>query len=402
MHNLNESYYDAIVLTDEVDPNHAGAVRVKIFGVTDELKKEHQPYAIPAVSSLMAVPTKGTHLRVGFDEGDVNKPKYFSSSPEKSDAYLPKNYVDEYPNVAIANLGGDLFSMYHNRKSKDTLFTHPSRSAVIWNNFGTLVHDSEDGYENAGRGANEQRGGKIHPVLTEATIDPFCCTPVGSGDAFQGSEYLIITHVSRSTVDLINGESNANVTTDAEQFEPTGIDTSVINPLLNSSGNKVGEVTFLRSPTPIEINSERKPTHIFVGITGSNDFVDFSQKILDKNTQLSAHYLVGKQLKPPPSFDDPDAPLDDGDKSGGFAQFVELKNDTTYGNKLPSPKKPLLFPQVKGNKNAITVLVVGTSPNRESWKPFQKDTVNTIKEHVKYTFNIKEQDLIVQDVGFVG
>ena len=59
MTKLNDKYYDGIVVSDEVDPNHAGAVRTKIFGVTDELDDKDQPFAVPAVVNFSAVPTKG-------------------------------------------------------------------------------------------------------------------------------------------------------------------------------------------------------------------------------------------------------------------------------------------------------------------------------------------------------
>ena len=99
MGKLTDGYYDAIVISEDIDPKHAGAVRVKIYGVTDDLEKQHQPFAIPSAKSLMAVPTKGTLLRLEFDEGDVNKPKYFDFSAEKD--YIPETYAADYPNIAV-------------------------------------------------------------------------------------------------------------------------------------------------------------------------------------------------------------------------------------------------------------------------------------------------------------
>ena len=72
MTKLNDKYYEGIVATDEVDPNHAGAVRIKISGVTDGLKKKELPWAIPSVVNLASVPTKGTLLEISFDEGDAD------------------------------------------------------------------------------------------------------------------------------------------------------------------------------------------------------------------------------------------------------------------------------------------------------------------------------------------
>ena len=383
MNILKDNYYDAVVISDEVDPNHAGAVRIRIFGITDELKKQEQPFAIPAVVNLSAVPTKGTLLQIVFDDGDINKPKYFNASAEKK--YLPQSYVDNYPNVAVANLGGDLFMMFHHRTDKNSLVTHPSQSVILWDNFGTVTHDSEKGYDNAGRGANQQAGKKIHPVLTEATIDPFTCTPVGAGDANQGSEYFQVTHISKQTVDMINGQGNNNVINDKNEFEPSGIDTTVIKQLLNTNGNAVSEVTFMRTQSFIEINSDRKPTHFLIGTNGNEDFQKTAKRILNDNNLSSVHFLVGKNSIPPPAVSEGS----EIDKFGGFAQFVELKNDAYGGNDMISTKNPLN----RANKNAISIAVISNSTDPNNWSQFQRNTINVIKTHVKQHFKLKDGDI---------
>jgi len=392
MNRLMDFYYDGVVISNEIDPNHAGGVRVKILGVTDGLKDEDQPFAIPASTSSMAVPTKGSLLEIIFDEGDVNKPKYFGSSVEGR--YLPREYVDGYPNIAMTNLGGDLFTMFHDRKNKNTLITHPSNSAMIWDDFGKITHDSVNGYDNAGLGANDNRGSRIHSVLTEATIDVATCTPFGRGSVSRGSEYMGITHISKGTVDAVNGTGGIDSNTDADPFEPSGVDTSQVNQLLDAEGNFAGEVTFIRSPSIIELNDERKPTTIIIGISGNEDFVLTSKTITDKNTQLSAHYVVGKSSRPP----DTASQGSDGDNSGGFAQFVELKNDATFGNTIPSKRNIL----TKANKDAISIMLIGTDPSEFSRTAYQNNTINIIKEHVKQNFKITDQDFVIQDVGFLG
>lgn len=73
---LFQAYYDGVVISDDVDPNHAGAVRVKIVGVTDDFDDTDQPFVLPCANSFMAVPTKGSWLRVEFENGDINNGRY--------------------------------------------------------------------------------------------------------------------------------------------------------------------------------------------------------------------------------------------------------------------------------------------------------------------------------------
>ena len=390
MGKLNDSYYDAIVISDEIDTNHEGAVRIKILGITDNLKNEDQPFALPSVDYMMAVPTKGSYLKVSFDEGDINKPKYFAVSAQKS--YLPQSYVEEYPNISVNNLGGDDYIQYHDRNNKNTLTVHPSNATLIWNNFGEIVLDSENAYNNTGTGANEEQGTKIHSVLTEASIDIFTCKPFGRGIAKRGSEYLSVAHISKATVDAINGTGAIENNTEDNQFEPSGVDTSIVNNLYDTSGNITGDVTFMRSPSIIEIDSNRQPKTILIGMSGNNDFVHIAKNIISKNTQLSVHYLVGKKEVPVESG----SAGEDIDMSGGFAQFVELKNDATYGSNLKSKYNST----IKGNKNSISIMLIGNDYNLIT--QYQRNAINTIIEHVKYTYKLKTEDMIIQEPGYIG
>lgn len=390
---LDDKYYEGIVVSDEVDPNHAGAVKTRIVGVTDEIPDELLPWSIPAVVNFSAVPTKGSILEIVFDEGDVNKPKYFNATAEKN--YLPDLYNSGYPNIAVANLGGDLFMMYHDRQNRGTQITHPSNSDIQWNAFGTIQHNSDNGYENAG-GFKQRKGTKNLPVLTEGTIDPFTCTPVGHGVigntvVRQGSEYLQVTHVSKAKVDEINGIAQLPETTEANSLEESGIDEPITKPLLDSNGDQVGQATFFLSPSAIELGNDRKPTHVAIASSGNNDFVKTSKLFLNKNNQACAHYLIGTANTPPSS----DSQGTDADPSTGFSQFVELKNDSTTGNNKLSPINPFN----KANKNAITIMLIGTSPAEANRTSFQNEMVELIINHVKQNFSLKSSDIVVKELG---
>lgn len=390
MNRLTDPYYDAIVISDEVDPNHGGAVRIKVFGVTEDLDDKDQPFAIPSVNSQQAVPTKGTLLRVTFEEGDINQPKYIQTSPEKT--YLPEEFTADYPNVAVSNLGDDFFIMTHNRRTKDTNITHPSESVITWDAFGTITHDSDKGYKNAGYGASSNRGQKIHPVLTEATIDVFCCTPVGNntgnGGANQGSEYLKVTHISNSTVERINGGSNSDFSTSSNPVIDDGENEEATRDINDINGALVRTVEFVPTKSIVERNSPDVKDDIkgiIIGITGSNNFIDIANRIKDETNNFSAHYLIGRQAGSPPI--DSARTATDEEKARGFLQFVELNNDATYGSESALSLKS--YP-TRANTDTVSILLVSDG---KSFTEFQYTTLNQVIDHVKSTFDDKSVEI---------
>lgn len=378
MTKLNDAYYDAIVISDKVDPLSMGAVKVKILGVTEKLEDNDQPWALPSVNSIQAVPTKGTNLQVVFDEGDVNKPKYISWSPKKS--ALPQAFVNQYPNIAVSNLGDDQFIMVHDRAKRETGIIHPSNSSISWNSLGQIIHDSEKGYNNAGayRGSG---GTKIHSVLTEATIDIFCCTPVGNniaaGGAYQGSEYLFATHMSQNTYDrIVNGTASAiNENTTANPIESPSGDNSETRDLNTINGDLIETIDYIPSPTAIKgVNTQKK--RVIVGFIGQNNFASVVNSSSDASANFNAHYIVGTG---------PKAQMSDGNNTGngntqnislGMAQCLDIEFESYYCSnaKFKNSIEP-------ANKNSVTVVLIGDGSNTTD---YQYKQVASIMQTVKY------------------
>lgn len=383
MAKLMDKYYDAVVISDEVDPNHGGAVRVKIIGVTDSLKPEEQPFVIPSVSSMQAVPTKGATLRVEFDEGDIQKGKYTHVSAEGR--YLPEELVSDYPNVAVTNLGGDFFFMTHNRRTKESVVSHPSNSTVSWTRSGSLIHDSDKGYTNAGYGAINNQGTKIQSVLTEGTVDVFCCTPVGNnvsnGGAFQGSEYMFVTHISKATVDLINGQSSDDfeLTEDKDPSKEVGGAELETKPIYDADGNTVTEIPFYPIESYVEV-TDKEVSRIIITKSDSNDFLESASKISDNGNDFAVHYLIGRIAGDPPI--DGERSATDQDKSKGLVQFVEIKNDVHYA----SEANILEGTETKqANEGAVVIMLVGTG---DSYTEYQYEQLNNLIAHIRFV----EQD----------
>ena len=385
---LKDPYYEAIVVTDEIDPNHSGAVRVSIVGVTDKWENQYQPFVIPAINGMQAVPTKGTLLYVAFDEGDINMGRYFFVAQDKN--YLPAEYISEYPNVAVTNLGADTFILTHNRKTNISVISHPSDSSVTWDSFGAITHDSDKGYTNAGQDALNNQGAKSLAVLTEGTVDPFTCTVFGNnisnGGAHQGSEYLFVTHISKGTVDAINGKIVAESSDDSVPAVESGGSELVTKDIFDADGIEVGSVEYYPSESYID-RTDKQISHIIIANSGNNNFVDTASKVSEKTSTYGCHYLIGRSDAIPPT--DSERSGDSSANAAGFMQFVELTDDVYFANNakiLPSTDA--------ANKNAVVIMLVGDGT---SYTSYQYTILNKLIVHIRYEAKTTDVPVYVTD-----
>ena len=382
MQKFSDKYYVGVVVSSDVDPNRAGAVRVKIIGVTDELDIKDQPFAIPAINPLTGVPTKGTYLEIRFDEDDIHKPKYFNASAERN--YLPADYVnDGYPDIVVGNLGGDFFSMRHDRKKKDTLINHPSESDILWDNFGRIAHDSEHAYEeNADQvgTANEEIGGsRILPVLTQGTVDIFTCRVFGAGkQAMQGSEYLFTAHISKNTVSKIkNLPTDSSVETDLNNPEEQ-IDVSEYKKVLQE------DVLWKKSPYNGKSRNVADINTVVVTASGSDNFLAATSSVGlandIKGNDQSVHYILGKAIfDPSTSGSTVGTPNElEGDLAFGFIQTVDLEYEASW---FSADVKSTAEPEKSVHTNSVVVLVIGK--DLTNLTPYQTNTIKNIIKHVK-------------------
>lgn len=373
-------YYDAVVVNADIDPNHAGAVRAKIIGVTDDFKDSDQPFVLPVVNSFMAVPTKGSYLRVEFDDGDINKGHYTHTSARTS--ILPQDYVDNYPNVAVSNLGSDSFYMVHNRQAKETTIYHDSSSKILWDSTGALSHDSDLAYGNAGYGAKQNAGTKIQPVLTAGTIDVFCCTPYG---LTQGSEYLSVSHVSKKTVDGPTAMTPQTQDTSALEVGQT-------RPLNDTT------VEFDESPSKTS-TSNRTVSWIIVTNSGGTDFTSVFEKVMDSTKNVSYHYIIGLDSAAAVVGSDDltkQGSTRNADSTGtpnGFIQCVELDDVATFGS------TGTLDDGTKANLTSISVCLIGDGTS--AYTEYQYGRLNDIINNAKSNYGDGIQLLTPDDVDYV-
>ena len=363
-------YYGQVVGT-MVDTNHTGAVQAIIKGVTDDWKVEEQPWVYPQLGlGLEAVPQEGYWLLIKFLNGDIMQGLYYGVSATPS--FLPKEYTDNYPFLAVANLGEHNFLYTHNRDTHVTKIDNPGNgSNITWGPNGAITIES-DSY-------SSEEGAKSLPVLTEGTIDIFTCMPVGHGESgvTQGSEYLSVSHVSAMTIEMLRG---AGPQEEKPPKVDEGGDGSNVAELYGADGNVVETVAIEScGPDGFAVRNGKKATHILICCT---EGVPFSSKLADfmsSDAKSVPHYLVGLGGGAPDVIganDTDPAEL----TNNGFVQMIDLENDATVGKDMKLSK----LRNKKANVDAIVVMFYGDGILNQ----YQKDKLALIRTSAVKTFGL--------------
>lgn len=367
--------YDALVVTNKVDPELRGGVQARIIGETDEIDDDAQYFVRPDMTCLNAVPEKGYYLKVYFIDGDIRQGRYVAVSPSK-DGFFDYNYTakNSYPNVAVYNLGGDGFMRYYDRSKQLSTIDCPNGGHIVWDGESKILFSSDKAYTNAGTGANNNEGVAEHAVLTEASIDIFTAMPVGKGVLNQGSEYLTIPHVSAKTIEAYN-----NPTADNKTSEPSviveGDPSATFLPIHDANGKKVDEVELSLTRNYIS-RFDKKIDKIIIGISDSKTFPEMMDEFMKEGSQSSAHYLVGQiEGDPEIASESPTGILN----NSGFLQFVQLDQDAYYASGVE-------YNDEAANKNAVSIVLVAsenTFSKIGSYSAYQKSMVKKLIAHIR-------------------
>lgn len=367
-------YYGQVVGT-MVDPNHTGAVQAVIKGVTDDWKTEEQPWVYPQLGpGLQAVPQEGYWLLIRFLDGDITQGLYYAVSATPS--FLPREYSENYPYLAVANLGEHNFLYTHNRDTHVTKIDNPGNgSNITWGPNGAITVES-DSYSN-------EQGNKSIPVLTEDTVDIFTCLPVGHGEGgvTQGSEYLAVSHISAMTVAALRGTGVPEEPT--PRTDEIGDGANMID-MYDREGN-VAETIPLEQcgPDGFAVRAGKVPTHILICCTGGIPFAVKLGDFLSVDAKSVPHYMVGLADGMPDIIGTNSYDTDDL-TNYGFAQFIETKNDATFGKDMRLTQ----LRNKKANVDAIVVMFYGDGTLNQ----FQKDKLELIRTTATKAFGL-EADL---------
>lgn len=147
------------IVEDDEDPFQAGRVKVRVFGMFDELPIEALPwaqYADPFMGGAanaggIWVPDKGTHVWVFFENGEHDQPVYFAGAPArvhfpqqatKSDQPSSRSRGDiKYPrNKAFRSRSGHVIELDDTEGNSRIRISHKSGTQQI-------IFDNGDVYE---------------------------------------------------------------------------------------------------------------------------------------------------------------------------------------------------------------------------------------------------------------
>ena len=365
---LDFSYYYAQVVGNSVDPNRAGFVQARVSGVTDSWQDKNQPWFAPQLhDGLIQVPQKGFWLLVKFNNGDINQGMYYAMSQTRD--FLPAEYVADYPDVAVANLGEANYTYVHNRRSHMSVVKNPgNNSELLWNAAGEVLLSSSS--------ASDEPGTGPIPVLTEATIDIFTCRPVGgSGTAARaGSEYFRVPHISKATVDAIRGNGGATSTV-VKSVKDDEVDGQQRREIVGKDSTY--EIPFLESPAA-KRRGGKTNVRIVVSATGKSPLAEFLSNYTDDSAKNCAHYLVGVGDGNPDVL----STLDDRSKAKnlGFIQCAEITYDCTLGSDMRG----------KPNIDAVGVMFYGDG----NLNKYQMGKFLDIVNHVKQAGKLDEIEVV--------
>ena len=130
------------------DPEKLGRCKIRIFGIFDNknIPTQDLPWAIPEQTFIgstvgnFIVPPIDTHVRVYFDNDDINFPIYTTKALNKNQLSTLKN--DDYPEtmVLLESDNGDYIIL--NRKTLEFEFHHASGMSVNIDEDGNIKIDN--------------------------------------------------------------------------------------------------------------------------------------------------------------------------------------------------------------------------------------------------------------------
>ena len=365
---LSFPYYYAQVVGTSVDPNRSGAVQARVSGVTDNWQDKDQPWFSPQLTTgMQQVPPKGHWLLVKFLDGDINQGMYFGVSQTKS--FLPSQYISEYPDIAVLNMGESDYVYTHNRRSHTTTVKNPgNNSTFTWNAAGEVVLESAN--------ASDEPGIAPVSVLTECTIDIFTCMPVGRSDTAvrAGSEYMRVPHISRQTIDALRG--NAGGTSATVKGVKDSENDGVLKKEIQGTANTY-EIPFLESPAA-KRRSGKKYRRIVIAATGKSPLAEFLSNYTDDNAKNCVHYLVGVADGDPDILSLLDKKSDALNKS--FIQCADIAMDCTLGSDMRG----------KPNIDAVGIMFYGDG----NLNKYQMEKFLDIVNHVKKSTGTDEVEVV--------
>lgn len=149
-HDLHDNDFLGVI-TNNKDATFSGRCQVKIFGVLDQMKVEHLPWAVPINSTVfgtngagsLSVPKVGHFVRVQFNNGDLYAPEY--TTIQNIDSELINKIKDDYEGTHVLLYDHDQdLNIIFQRTSGFMVFYKGSFLQISPDNMITLQHANSD------------------------------------------------------------------------------------------------------------------------------------------------------------------------------------------------------------------------------------------------------------------
>ena len=287
-------------VVDNKDPLGKGRVRVRVFGVYDELAVAHIPwaeYADPLMgggvdSGGSFIPDEGDKVWVFFEAGDHRQPVYFAGAPSMKDS--PLAIADGYPyNRMFKTKAGHMISLSDNDGDETIRIVHMS---------GTYTEYQPDG--------------SIKEVI------------VGN----------LNREVKGNMTETVLGDRTVNVTGNSDTNVMGNLTNAVLGNTVNSSVGEMlsisGGMHKLQSATVVDISGTQitlNAVGVGVILTPSGDLVPSEAYAV---TQSNASQILAAAGGNAP-FDDPDSEIPEGWPEPTSGDPVEAPTEITGDNNTP-------------------------------------------------------------------
>lgn len=246
---------------DNLDPLEAGRVKVRVFGVYDDIPDSAIPWALYSDPFMggnsdvggLFVPDTGNHVWVFFEEGDPEQPVYFAGAPARSDGPQEASKVGTYPsNRVFKTKAGHVIEIDDTPEESRIRIAHKSASQKIWADNGDV---------------EEQVMGKITIVVEQ---DANLHVKGNINELVDGN---VSRQVDGNLNELIKGNVTRQVNGSVTDFVMGGYNTSVIGRRVEmSSGGSEYLTTGQMDVSGSRIDLNKKPGAA-IEIEGGEDAV---------------------------------------------------------------------------------------------------------------------------------
>ena len=172
--------YRGVVTRCKTDNKKSQYIRVKIFGVTDDLPSKAQPWA--RGSGTHAVPDPGTYVDITFENGDIHFPVWGNPAKAKGDSLVTKGQKQSRQQNQEMYNSQDGTTISYDKSTGVYTIDHSSGAKFTIDNDGVLSHKSGP------------MGIPLptYPVLTEASICLYTGGPHACGSKYMKASALPI------------------------------------------------------------------------------------------------------------------------------------------------------------------------------------------------------------------